>query len=128
MYTLHGHCGPITSVFIDHMDGRQSFAAGKFIHRMFTQAQCFLILRLITIFMLKLYSFVSIGSGSQDGMLCVWDLTTGACVYSIQAHDGAVLSLAYSPSYVVSMGSDEKLCVWERFHGHLINTINLVGF
>ena len=60
-------------------------------------------------------------------MLCVWDLTTGACVYSIQAHEGAVLSLAYSPSYVVSMGSDEKLCVWERFQGHLINTINLVS-
>ena len=60
-------------------------------------------------------------------MLCVWDLTTGACVYSIQAHDGAVLSLAYSPSYVVSMGSDEKLCVWERFQGQLINTINLVN-
>ena len=60
-------------------------------------------------------------------MLCVWDLTTGACVYSIQAHDGAVLSLAYSPSYVVSMGSDEKLCVWERFQGHLINTIHLVN-
>ena len=69
-----------------------------------------------------------LGSGSQDGMLCVWDLTTGACVYSIQAHDGAVLSLAHSPSYVVSMGSDEKLCVWERFHGHLINTINLVSY
>ena len=68
-----------------------------------------------------------VGSGSQDGMLCVWDLTTGACVYSIQAHDGAVLSLAYSPSYVVSMGSDEKLCVWERFQGQLINTINLVN-
>ena len=68
-----------------------------------------------------------LGSGSQDGMLCVWDLTTGACVYSIQAHEGAVLSLAYSPSYVVSMGSDEKLCVWERFQGHLINTINLVS-
>ena len=48
-------------------------------------------------------------------------------MYSIQAHDGAVLSLAHSPSYVVSMGSDEKLCVWERFHGHLINTINLVS-
>ena len=62
---------------------------------------------------IKYSSFV--GSGSQDGMLCVWDLTTGACVYSIQAHEGAVLSLAYSPSYVVSMGSDEKLCVWERF-------------
>ena len=72
-------------------------------------------------------SLIFVGSGSQDGMLCVWDLSTGACVYSIQAHDGAILSLAHSPSYVVSMGSDEKLCVWERFHGHLINTINLVS-
>ena len=38
-------------------------------------------------------SLIFIGSGSQDGMLCVWDLSTGACVYSIQAHDGAILSL-----------------------------------
>ena len=71
--------------------------------------------------------YIFSGSGSQDGMLCVWDLTTGACIYSIQAHDGAVVSLAHSPIYVVSMGSDEKLCVWERFQGHLINTINLVN-
>lgn len=60
-------------------------------------------------------------------MLCVWDLLTGACVYSIQAHDGAVLSLAHSPSYVISSGTDKKLCVWERFQGHLINQIYLVG-
>jgi WD40 repeat protein len=45
----------------------------------------------------------------------------------VQAHDGPVLSLVYSPSYVVSSGSDGKLCIWERFQGHLINTINMVG-
>ena len=49
-------------------------------------------------------------------------------MYSIQAHDGSVLSLTYSPSYVVSMGSDDKLCVWERVQGHLINSISLVRF
>jgi len=92
VYTLHGHCSPVTSAFIDS-----------------SETSC-------------------AGSGSQNGMLCVWDLFTGACVYSIQAHDGAVLSLTYSPSYVVSMGGDDKLCVWERVQGHLINSISLVSF
>lgn len=90
IYTLHGHCGPISTAFVDG-----------------TVANC-------------------AGSGSQDGMICVWDLLTGACMYSILAHDGEVLCLTYSPSYVISMGADSKLCVWERFQGHLINTILLV--
>ena len=90
VYTLHGHCSPVPSAFIDANDPSCA------------------------------------GSGSQNGMLCVWDLYTGACLYSVQAHDGAVLSLAYSPSYVVSMGGDDKLCVWERVQGHLINSISLV--
>jgi len=97
VYTLHGHCGPITSAFID----RQNPDADP-------EVTC-------------------AGSGSQDGMLCLWDVMTGACLYSIQAHDGCVLSMTHSPSYVVSMGMDDKLCVWERFQGHLINTINLTG-
>lgn len=46
VYTLHGHCGPITSLFIDRVNPSTS------------------------------------GSGSQDGMLCVWDLLTG--LYSIK--------------------------------------------
>lgn len=86
VYTLHGHCGPITEVFIDKLNHSTA------------------------------------GSASMDGMLCVWDLLTGACMYSIHAHDGAILSLTYSPSYVVSLGTDGKLCIWERFQGHLINS------
>jgi len=88
VYTLHGHCGPISSVFIDRMNPSTA------------------------------------GSASKDGMLCVWDLLTGACMYSIQAHNSAVVSLTYSPSYVVSMGEEGKLCVWERFQGHLINSVD----
>lgn len=65
------------------------------------------------------------GSGSQDGKLCVWDLVTGACMYDTQAHDGAIVSLTCSPSYVISMGIDERLYVWERFQGNLLNTINV---
>lgn len=89
VFTLHGHYGPITSVFIDH------FQCGTG------------------------------GSGSQDGLLCVWDLITGACMYSIQAHDGAILSLVCASSYVISLGADERIYIWERFQGNLLNTINV---
>ncbi|XP_006568073.1 sterol regulatory element-binding protein cleavage-activating protein isoform X2 [Apis mellifera] len=87
LYTLHGHCGPISCLFIDRMSPMTS------------------------------------GSGSQDGLLCVWDLLTGTCMYSIQAHDGAVAAMACSVSYVISIGTDERLCVWERFQGHLLHTL-----
>lgn len=40
-YTLHGHCGPITSLFVDRWQNGTA------------------------------------GSGSQDGLLCAWDLITG---------------------------------------------------
>ncbi|XP_063633942.1 sterol regulatory element-binding protein cleavage-activating protein [Cydia splendana] len=89
LFTLHGHCGPITSCFIDHATPTIA------------------------------------GSGSQDGLLCVWDLHTGACLYSMQAHDGAVTSLAYTASYVVSSGADERLCIWDRFQGHMLNSIHI---
>ncbi|OXU21849.1 hypothetical protein TSAR_009631 [Trichomalopsis sarcophagae] len=87
LYTLHGHCGPITCLFIDRVSPMTS------------------------------------GSGSQDGLLCVWDLSTGTCMYSIQAHDGAVAAITCSASYVISIGADEKLCVWERFQGHLLHAL-----
>lgn len=89
VFTLHGHYGPITSIFIDQ------------------------------------YQSCTGGSGSQDGLLCVWDLVTGACMYSIQAHDGAIVSLICSSSYVISMGTDERLYIWERFQGNLLNAINV---
>ncbi|KAF0300972.1 Sterol regulatory element-binding protein cleavage-activating protein [Amphibalanus amphitrite] len=65
------------------------------------------------------------GSGSAEGTLSVWDLTSGLCLYSVPAHDGAVTSLNCNASYILSTGGDERLCVWERFQGHLISKIAL---
>lgn len=45
------------------------------------------------------------------------------CMYSIQAHDGAVAALTCSASYIISIGTDERLCVWERFQGHLLHAL-----
>ncbi|VVC36005.1 Hypothetical protein CINCED_3A010085 [Cinara cedri] len=89
LYTLHGHYGPITCLFIDQVNPRMA------------------------------------ASGSQDGMLCVWDLITGTCMYTVQSHDGAVLGLTCSASYVISIGQDDKICVWDRFHGHQLNSIQI---
>lgn len=44
-------------------------------------------------------------------------------MYSIQAHAGAVVAITCSVSYVISIGTDERLCVWERFQGHLLHTL-----
>lgn len=91
VYTLHGHSGPITCIFIDR------------------------------------HSPLTAGSASQDGMLCVWDLLTGACMYSVQAHVGPVTEITYSPGCVVTLGQDDKLCVWERNQGHLLNCVDTSG-
>ena len=45
------------------------------------------------------------------------------CMYSIQAHDGAVAAITCSASYIISIGTDERLCVWERFQGHLLHAL-----
>lgn len=51
---------------------------------------------------------------------------SGSCMYSIQAHDGMIFTITYSASYVISLGQDERICVWDRFQGHLLNTISMV--
>lgn len=66
-------------------------------------------------------------SGSQDGAVCLWDLQTCTCICRLRGHDGSVTALSYTASYVLSSGTDNKLFVWERFQGHLLNTINLVS-
>lgn len=104
LFTLHGHCGPITSVFMDGSLGALASEGD------------------VTV---DLGVGAIIGSGSQDGMLCVWEVVTGACVYSVQAHDGVITTLTCTTSYILSLGGDDKLCVWERFQGHLLNTLQM---
>lgn len=50
------------------------------------------------------------GSGSQDGSLCVWDLITGASMYSIQAHDGAIVSLIWMMRGFIFGNDSKEIC------------------
>ena len=45
-------------------------------------------------------------------------------MYSVQAHNGPVTDITYSPGCVVTLGEDAKLCVWERHQGHLLNSVD----
>ncbi|KAG0432246.1 hypothetical protein HPB47_021045, partial [Ixodes persulcatus] len=66
-------------------------------------------------------------SGCQDGVVCVWDLMTGTCAYSLTAHRGAVLALRTTGLYMLSLGSDSRLRIWEKSQGHLLHTLYQVG-
>ena len=46
-------------------------------------------------------------------------------MYKIQAHDDSIVALVGSPSYVISLGLDERIRVWDRFQGHPLNTITV---
>ncbi|XP_015430485.1 PREDICTED: sterol regulatory element-binding protein cleavage-activating protein [Dufourea novaeangliae] len=100
LYTLHGHCGPISCLFIDRMCPMTS------------------------------------GSGSQDGLLCVWDLLTGTCMYSIQAHDGAVAAITCSRSayslqlvmlthHLLITSNQGSLIVWDVRTGEPVREVRL---
>lgn len=62
-------------------------------------------------------------SGCQDGLVCVWDLMTGTCAYSLTAHRGAVLSLRTTRLYLLSLGADSRLRIWDKSQGHLLHTL-----
>ncbi|MEO0474481.1 MAG: 2OG-Fe(II) oxygenase [Planctomycetota bacterium] len=54
-------------------------------------------------------------SGSRDGTIRKWDLSTGQCQRIIPAHDGTVLQLCeLAPGCLVSAGADGAVASWSR--------------
>ncbi|XP_071803083.1 sterol regulatory element-binding protein cleavage-activating protein-like isoform X2 [Asterias amurensis] len=66
-----------------------------------------------------------IASGSDDGMVRLWDTLTGACLHSLWGHVSTVLSVTLSQEHVISVGMDNRLCVWKRRRGRMIHVIQL---
>jgi hypothetical protein len=56
-----------------------------------------------------------LATASADGLIRIWDVTTGKVVHSLKGHDGAVRCLAYSPDgkRLASGGQDRTLRIWD---------------
>ena len=68
-------------------------------------------------------------SGCQVGQVCVWDLQTGTCLFSLEAHRGAsVSSILPTPHFIVTSGTDDKVFIWDKQSGNLVHSINQVNF
>ena len=52
-------------------------------------------------------------SGSMDGTVRVWNLSTGQCQHILAGHTSLVGLLGLSPSYLVSAAADSTLRVWD---------------
>jgi WD40 repeat protein len=70
-----------------------------------------------------------LASGGQDGVIKIWDVASGACLNTFQAHEGAIWSLAFSADRVLVSSSEvmnEDIKFWnittgtceKRLSGH----------
>lgn len=62
-------------------------------------------------------------SGSMDGAVRVWNLSTGTCQHTLTGHTSLIGLLGLSPSYLVSAAADATLRVWNPDSGELLQTL-----
>ena len=53
-----------------------------------------------------------LASGGRDGLLHVWDPSTGAVLCSHQAHEGGVEGVSTQLGELATAGADGRVCVW----------------
>ncbi|XP_072184963.1 p21-activated protein kinase-interacting protein 1 isoform X2 [Excalfactoria chinensis] len=72
-----------------------------------------------TITCLEFYGTAHLLSGSEDGLICIWNTKRWECLKSIKAHKGQVTSLSIHPSgkLALSVGTDKTLRTWNLVEG-----------
>ena len=70
-----------------------------------------------------------VASGSEDTSVRLWDIQSGACLHKLMGHDAMVISVsvATESNHVVSVATDDRLCVWESISGNLLHCLQLVS-
>lgn len=64
-------------------------------------------------------------TGCSTGQVCVWDLNTGTCIFSLEGHiSSAVSTIITTPLYFVTLGTDEKILIWDKYSGNLVHKIS----
>ncbi|ESO96220.1 hypothetical protein LOTGIDRAFT_239368 [Lottia gigantea] len=64
-------------------------------------------------------------SGSTDKCIRLWDLVMGSCLNILTGHEGTVCNISCTVHHVISIGVDDKLCIWDRYKGFLLHSITV---
>jgi WD40 repeat protein len=64
----------------------------------------------------------SLASGEDDGTVRIWNSASGAELRRLQAHHGAVLSVAYGRRLLATAGADATVRLWEPHTGAPVGT------
>ena len=52
---------------------------------------------------------------------------TSACVFNMEAHNGAITEILITQGYLLSSSVDNKINIWDKTTGNLVNTIDHVS-
>lgn len=60
----------------------------------------------------------------STGQISVWDLNTGTCIFSLEGHvNSSVTCIITTPLYFVTLGTDDKILIWDKYTGNLVHKI-----
>ncbi|KAI9031643.1 WD40-repeat-containing domain protein [Phycomyces nitens] len=62
-------------------------------------------------------------SGSRDQTIKIWDIRTGECRTTLQAHNASVLCLQYDDRYILSGSSDATIIQWDVRTGDIVQIL-----
>ena len=66
-----------------------------------------------------------LASGSDDGTIKIWDLTSGGCIQTLEGHSGYVWSVAFSPDcqQLASGSGDKTARIWDLTSGSCVHIL-----